>query len=176
VNTSVPSYALWLIPRDDDAAQLSKAISHMSRRLGTPAFPPHATLCSGKWPGPISELHDAARYIAGTCATPCTTAIGLDGTPARFQAFYIKLARNGLNQALELADRVLPSAHEPAVGPHVSLAYTNDSPSKDYHDEIKDLIPSSIIFDALQLVMPKNNNWQDIDSWQYFSCDSFVGS
>ncbi len=163
------AYAIWLMPAEDDAGLFSALIDELARRLGTPAFPPHATLCSGAWRGSLSDLKTKVDGIAHQCVAPRVAAAGLGGDDSRFHFFYLALKRDGLAHITRLAERALPSSHRPNVGPHISLIYCEDIEAVDRQKLMRELtprLPSLIAFGRLALVLPDGNDWHDIENWR----------
>ena len=163
------SYAIWLVPDDTSGSQLDRLIGELARRFDTPPFAAHATLCSGKWNDETSHLVDAVDQLSQHSQAATFDTIGLCQTNAFFQFFYIALAESGFDSLVEKAQGILPTAHRPEVGPHVSLLYSDDYTGIDriaLTSELASKIPTQIQLDTLELVFPKNNNWGDISNWK----------
>ncbi len=56
----------------------------------------------------------------------------------------------------------------PAVGPHLSLMYSDTGNEIPRHEIVQKLprLPRSIAFEEVQIVMPQDGNWHDVDRWE----------
>lgn len=163
------AYALWLIPADDDRQRLSDFVDELARRFNTPRFAPHATLCSGRWSADLRDLTKAMDDLSGQTSPVCCAVDGIGQTKGFFTFFYIKLIADAPDNVFNLAIAAVEGARLPAVGPHVSLIYSDAVAEIDrsvLRNELADRLPARIVFDSMQLVMPAHDDWQAMDGWK----------
>ncbi|HEX7044556.1 MAG TPA: 2'-5' RNA ligase family protein [Burkholderiales bacterium] len=116
-------YTLWLMPPPEAGERFARLIERLSRRLGTPCFVPHLTLCSAAdldESVAVTRARAAARHLA-----PVPVHLtGLSTGDSYFRCVYVLAERT---EALLAAHRAA-CAHfgvDPAADylPHLSLVY-----------------------------------------------------
>jgi hypothetical protein len=159
-------YAVWLIPADEHRELLGRIILELSSQFAAPLFPPHATLCSGTFTGSLSDIVDSVDRLSQGLQPVSLTVTGIDYTEAYFGFLFARLRDDGLfAQALQ----VIPNSNPPPVGPHLSLLY-GDKPSAarraELNHDLEARLPTTLLFSAVQIIVPTTGNWRDIDNWQ----------
>ncbi len=162
-------YSIWLLPQQQTANLIDGFIANLGQRFATPGFSAHATLCSGTWVGNDSTLVATLESVAAQSTRVTTDSNGIRYIDSRFQFFFLGLATDGLRDIQQLALQEFTGARLPRVGPHLSLIYSNDFSGIDRAqlvDELLPQMPAEVEFDRLALVLPRDNNWEDIAHWK----------
>lgn len=116
-------YSIWLMPPSPVRARFARLIDTLSRRLGTPRFDPHVTLCG------TADLHenDMLARVEGLAARLAPVPIRLTEvgyTDEYFRCLFVVAERS---EQLLAAHRVACEAFgkPPAADfmPHLSLVY-----------------------------------------------------
>ncbi len=183
--------ALWLMPTPRHREQIRAVIEGLAATYSSyghqvPVFEPHATLCTGTLPdGDLAEL---SSQVDAFCARQRQVVLAASkGSIPRqrkgrwSQFLFIPFGMDGVPPemrdiaALRSAFPVLrdPSlatdAETGEVMPHVSLLY-HDGPS-DFPGIASEVgrnyvLPDPVVFDEVQVVMPRSGDWRDILSGQ----------
>jgi hypothetical protein len=159
-------YAIWLMPCAEQRGALERIVRSLSSRFRVPSFAPHATLCSGVWTQSEASLLETVERLPMHWPVDLSIA-GIDWVEAWFGFFFIRLrCESGLFiQAAECVE----GAHPPGIGPHVSLLYGFGDQRIDreaLRAEWIGSLPPILRFDALALVCPAANRWEDIAGWK----------
>jgi 2'-5' RNA ligase len=156
------------VPSRADELALQVIIDELAQRFGTPPFKPHMTLCSGRWAISVEQLNACAQAIARESTALDLDTIGLNYTDRFFQFFYLVLQAEKIDPLAKAAKQHLPDSRLPQPFPHLSLIYSDafeSIPRQQLQREFMNRISDSITFDRLVCVMPRKNNWGDIDGW-----------
>ncbi len=146
--------SLWLVPEGAEADLLTRLISDLAARLGTPRFAPHVTLI----PGLGSREGDVVRRAKEMATTLEPHALPLGPVEGRSEYFRCLCAR--VPETLRLltthaqARLTFRGAAEAPFEPHLSLAYGRLSP-QDKEPLIAELaprLPSRLACTALEVV------------------------
>ena len=162
------SYSAWLVPARPLRDLLANVIGELGKRFGTPAFTPHATLCSGKWEGGLDGLKQRVDTLSSALQPMTLATHGIDCGGKRTTFFYLRLDRDQAAPLLTQATRALVGSHAPGIGAHLSLMYADPNAAIDRKrlaHELADRMPQQIDFDELQLVTPVGTV-KDTDQWQ----------
>ncbi len=162
-------YSVWLLPQPQTADVIDGFIDNLGERFDTPKFAAHATLCSGTWQGDDATLVAAVDTLASQSTSLVTNTNDIRFINSRFQFFYLSLAVDGLRDLQALAQQKLPGSRLPEVGPHLSLIYSDNLHGIDRRqltEELQPQMPATVSFDRLALVLPEDNNWDDIAHWK----------
>ena len=156
-------YSIWLVPCEEQRGMLQDVIDRLAGKFGTPAFMPHATLCSGEWNRSEAELAEAVERLAAEL--PVELGVdGIDWTDRWLTFFFLRLC--GADRFFEKAAAVVEGFHLPAVGPHLSLMYSFGDKDVDRNAERAALdVPPAVLFNRLALVSPGAGCWQDVPDW-----------
>ena len=162
------AYSVWFVPARPLREMLARIISELAQRFGTPAFTPHATLCSGKWEGSLDELKRKVN-AASTSLQPVTLVThGIDCGEKRTTFFYLKLDNEQAAPLFAQARRALPGSHSPEIGAHLSLMYAEPDAGIDRKalaTELAHRLPGQIDFDEVHLLTATDAE-SGIDHWQ----------
>lgn len=118
-----PKYTLWLMPDPDSDQALSKIISSLADKFGTPRFKPHITLAS--LPDmPFSDLKASAKSISARLSSfKLTVGKPVCGDPP-YQRFCSELHPSGkLLKTSIITDEVLEGSYAKRHFFHISLLY-----------------------------------------------------
>ncbi len=147
---------------------LARIISELAQRFSTPAFTPHATLCSGKWEGGLEDLKRRIDRLSSLLQPTTIATEGIDFGDKKTTFFYLRLDNKLATPVLTQAKHTVPHSHSPPIGAHLSLMYAEPSADIDREalaNELADRIPRQIDFDELQLVTPVGRESAS-DHWQ----------
>ena len=146
--------SLWLVPVDDAKAALSRLITEVAARLGTPAFAPHVTLVAG-----VTRSADDVVRRAGELALalePLSLPLrGPTGSDDAFRCLYLPVGETlKLLATHALARSALRVADEQKYEPHLSLVYGSVPAAQKAAllAELLPLVPSRVEFAALEVV------------------------
>lgn len=116
---TVPIHSIWLMPAAADAVLLSRFVSNLSGRFGTPLFTPHLTI-AGDTDRPVTALAAAIADAAREVPAFAEAVAAIETSEAFFRSFYARFAV--IPPLLALKQRLDGQATE-AFMPHVSLLY-----------------------------------------------------
>lgn len=145
--------ALWLLPAEPWAEQLTRVIADLARRHSGPCFLPHVTLGSTNRPGHGPKPLIALQALAHQWGPIALRVEGVIQGDDFFTCFALRLrqprglilsdgaqAETGLTETaspesalipstlIDAALKALPNAHGPAAGLHLSLLYAEPLP------------------------------------------------
>jgi 2'-5' RNA ligase len=120
------TYSLWLEPTGDTAYKLQKRINGLSKKYGTPSFPPHVTLLGGL-SASQTELVALTKTLA-TSVKPFHLKLSKAGyLNTYYQSLFIHVEQNkGLAHLHKNACRLFDCPDEykgDRYMPHLSLLY-----------------------------------------------------
>ena len=120
-----PRYSLWLTPPPPVYARFARLIAALSRRLGTPRFPPHITL-AGAGAEREEDAIARAKALAATLAPVPVRLLDIGYSDAYFRCLFIRAERSpALLAAHRAAARALGGEVSDDFMPHLSLVYGN---------------------------------------------------
>jgi hypothetical protein len=167
-------FALWLIPCEQDQENLSSIISELARGHGAPPFAPHLTLCSGNIAvaGSPEDLSDRLDRLCVQLRSIATNFVRIEQTDHYFTFFYARLDEGGAGATAKLQSRIgsaLNVPGRPEIGLHLSLMYGAPGEQIDrvqLAQSVMPRLPSRVVFDRVQLVIPVRGQWRDVANWQ----------
>ena len=86
-------FSIWLMPPAPMRARFSEIIRRLSRRLGTPTFDPHVTLCGGPLNTDESELAVRAEELAARLAPVPIRLTDIGYTEEYFRCLFVRAER-----------------------------------------------------------------------------------
>jgi hypothetical protein len=124
-------------------------------------------------PGPLREsqlpsLDQVDRLCKGLHCVSLGVK-GIDQADDYFHFLFVALTEDNGQSVFRRAIQEIPDAYSPAVGPHLSLMYSDRISEIDRlkisENHCKQL-PDRLLFSKIQLVMPSTGNWRDLGCWQ----------
>ena len=162
------AYVVWFVPTQPVRDMLARIISELAQQFGTPAFTPHATLCSGSWQGTVDELKRKVDTLSSALQPSALTGEGIDCGDKRTTFFYLKLDNEKTAPLFGQAKRALPGSHSPEIGAHLSLMYAEPNAGIDRKalaTEFADRFPAEIDFDEVHLLTSVDAE-ASVEHWQ----------
>jgi 2'-5' RNA ligase len=161
--------AFWLMPRQEDAAQLAGTIGSLAGEHAAPSFDPHITLFARDQPAPESEpwLTSLAAAVKGLPA--CRLRVSsIDHGPSRFKAVFLRIAADpALNRLQARVRDALGGSAAYEFDPHLSLIYKALEPLR-RAAIMRRLVatPESIVCDSVAVIVPGAGGWSDVTAWR----------
>jgi hypothetical protein len=92
---------------------------------------------------------------------------GLGQGDSYFTFLFIKLKSQDGEAVFRRFSDAIHGTTAPAVGPHLSLMYSDASNEIQRTEIVQELpmLPRSVAFEKVQIVMPQAGNWNDVDGW-----------
>jgi 2'-5' RNA ligase len=163
---SARGVSLWLVPVDEARQALSRLISELAARLGTPVFAPHVTLVTGVT-RPADEVVRQVGELALALEPLSLPLRGPEGRDETFRCLYLPVGETlRLMATHALARSALRLDDERRYEPHLSLVYGTLRPEIKLPlvDELAPLAPSRVEFAALEVVRTEGAvaKWQSL--------------
>jgi putative hydrolase of the HAD superfamily len=157
--------SIWLVPAEPERAALAQRIGELARRYDAPRFAPHITLFAGSTAR--ADWREAlAQAVQGSVALR-TRVVEIGHSDQLFKTVYLQMASSAALLALQRNVRAaLHDADEYAFDPHLSLIYKllPEAARVELASELD--APSTILCDALSVVIPSSAGWADVAGWQ----------
>lgn len=147
-------YALWLLPEEPLAQQLTEQIDTLARTYGGPRFTPHVTLF-GRTSGDEQELVAKVEALARQLAPLSLRADGLEVSAYYFRSLYLRLQKSPeLLRMGQIVSKELGLRMNSDYDPHLSLLYgaMPRADKKAARERVNGQLPGAITLDRLQLV------------------------
>lgn len=161
------SFALWLLPPPVVGAHFAQLIDSLSRRLGTPRFDPHITLCVVRG-REASEIAPRIAALAERLAPPAIRLTRASYSDQYFRCVFLCAEKSAeLENAHRLACEHLGERASPDFMPHLSLVYGALEPSEKQRvvEETDRGFPAAFTADriGLYLVADWPAQWRAVD-------------
>ena len=115
--------SIWLVPEGEAEERFGRLIDELSRRWGTPAFPPHVTLLAGL-PDDEAAAAGGLRDLARDIPPFPVRLAGVDGRDEYFRRLFVRAEPTpDLLAAHARAATRFGRTPDPGFLPHLSLLY-----------------------------------------------------
>ncbi len=160
-------FAVWLVPQKDQSAYLSGVIHYLCEEHKADPFEPHCTVVSGitkDVPALITETERVLPKLQPVTLEVQKIACG----NTLFKTLYVQFRENHLLlQMFKNLQAAIPENHTDSFSPHASLLYKEIPLEKRVTIAANLEIPlQETHFDSVKIIVPRNNRWHDISSWE----------
>jgi hypothetical protein len=165
----VGKYAVWLIPSVEHHSFFKGLIADLASRHESHPFAPHMTLCSGEFEEDTPTLLKQVNRLIDDLQPVTLSVEGVGHCNDFFTFLFVQLSNDEAEIPFKLATDIIHNTRKPDVGAHLSLMYSNQYTQIDRTRVIEELLPTlptKIVFDEVQIVVPKEGDWYDIPNWQ----------
>ncbi len=163
-----PPFSLWLIPTRQRRKTFRATITSFAKKYKTPRFWPHVTACSGNIAADLASLRAEVDQLCRELGPVRMAVNGLGQADGYFTFLFIRLKSLDGDPVFRTFADAIHGTTAPAVGPHLSLMYSDTGNEIQRHEIVQNLprLPRSVAFEKVQIVMPQGGNWLDVDRWE----------
>jgi len=163
-----PPFSLWLIPAPQRRQALRATITRLATNYRTPRFWPHVTACSGNLAADLASLRAEVDRLCRELGPVRMAVNGYGQADTYFTFLFIRLKSVGGDTVFRAFTDAIHGTTAPAVGPHLSLMYSDTGNEIPRHEIVQKLprLPRSIAFEEVRIVMPQGGNWLNVDRWE----------
>ena len=156
------NYSIWLLPERDSRSRFRDIILRLSKKLKSPAFPPHCTLY-GRLKIPISKIIPAVDHLSKSIDQFSTIVKKLKTGRTKWKSLFLTIEKKEeMEKSYSYCKKLFLSSRNYLFDPHISIAYGNVTPEK-LHYATKGIdIPKHLSFSSIAVVRTGEN----IEEWE----------